>query len=305
MITLVRCRKNSPMNVLAIAWGICYSWSAPTIFAAGAELDAKGVAGNEHHGHGRYGTLGYGGYGLYPGYQGFGLKYHPGYGYGGCALGVGAFGGYPFYGGPGYPHDAPGLKPFCGIAPFPYFGGPGYSSYGHPNFFDEPGQLVVNEPVAQENADLGDSDARGKRVDYPDTGGYGIFTGMIPYPESLFAPYTAAAATGSSSTGEVAFNRAANAQFIATARDFGIDEESIVDTDGVRAIRISNVYPGTAPARARLQIGDVIRSVNGFRTEQQGNLAWIIANATPRTELKINVRKLSDGKVRSVTMQFP
>ena len=61
----------------------------------------------------------------------------------------------------------------------------------------------------------------------------------------------------------------------------GIDEEPVVDPDGVRGVRVSNVYPGTAAEKAGLQPGDVIHSINGYRTEHRGNLAWIIANASP------------------------
>jgi hypothetical protein len=96
------------------------------------------------------------GYGY--GYQGFGLGYHLGYGYGGHALGVGPYGGYPKYGGPGYPV----------ITPF--------------NTFRPAGPLVVNEPVVREGNDSPLN--------------YGCYTGVIPYPESLFAPYVDAAARG-------------------------------------------------------------------------------------------------------------
>ncbi len=46
-------------------------------------------------------------------------------------------------------------------------------------------------------------------------------------------------------------------------------------------MKIGKVYPGTAAERAGLRAGDVIRSVNGYLTEQRGNLAWVIANAMP------------------------
>jgi len=308
MISLVCFGRRLRVNVLAVAFGIWLIRCSPTALADDGDFKTHGHRdGTVHHGHGgsAFGTLGYASYGAYPGYQGFGLKYHLGDGYGGHALGVSAFGGYPYYGGPGYPHEAPGFKTFCGVPRFPYYGGPGYSYDGHPNFFDEPGQLVVNEPVVGENADTASGGARVDRVDHPETGDYGMFTGMIPYPESLFAPYTAAAAAGVPSGGDRSVNRQTNATFIATARDFGIDEEPIVDTDGARAIKVSNVYAGTPSAKAGFQTGDVIRSINGYRTEQEGNLAWIVANATPHTELKINVRKLSDGKVQSVTVSFP
>ncbi len=41
-------------------------------------------------------------------------------------------------------------------------------------------------------------------------------------------------------------------------------------------------------------------SVNGYLTEQRGNLAWIIANATPGNELKMVVRTVKDGKDHTV-----
>jgi hypothetical protein len=122
------------------------------------------------HGHGGLGlgTLGYGGHGLDSGFYGFGLSFHLGYGYGGLGLGVGAFGGYPYYGGPGYPSD--------------------WNAQ-----YVEPGQLlVVDRPVAMEAFDPA-------APDFPSD--YGRFTGAIPYPETLFAPYAKAAATSGSSSG--------------------------------------------------------------------------------------------------------
>ena len=64
-------------------------------------------------------------------------------------------------------------------------------------------------------------------------------------------------------------------------RVLGIDEEPVALPDGRKGMKITNVYPGTARRRAGLQAGDVLISVNGYLTEQRGNLAWIIANATP------------------------
>jgi hypothetical protein len=134
-------------------------------------------------------TLGYGPPGVYPGFQGFGLGYHLGYGYGGCALGVGADGGYPCYGGPGYPIGEPPLQRFGKIAPFPYYGGPGYPTPEQPNFYGSVGPLVADRPVVTTG------------VDYGAAGTYGNFTGTYPYPESTFASFTSAAATGTGSFG--------------------------------------------------------------------------------------------------------
>jgi hypothetical protein len=49
----------------------------------------------------------------------------------------------------------------------------------------------------------------------------------------------------------------------------------------------------------------VIHSINGYLTEQRGNLAWIIANAAPNNILKMNVRTARDGQEHTVTAQLP
>jgi len=114
-----------------------------------------------------YGTLGYGEFGLFSGFYGFGLSFHLGYGYGGHSLGVGADGGYPYYGGVGYP------------------------AFGIPYDASVIGRLALDQPVVSES----EPGALGY------SGDYGSYTGAIPYPETLFAPYASAAATGPSSTG--------------------------------------------------------------------------------------------------------
>ena len=253
----------------------------------------QAVQGSHKHPGPGYGTLGYGRPGLYPGFQGFGLGYHLGYGYGGDALGVGADGGYPFYGGPGYPHPWPRLRRIGGITPFPYDGGPGSPSPCHPNYFGGVGPLVADRPVVTIGSDRGDLD---------EASGYGPFTGTLPYPETSFAPF-AAAAGGSSSGGSSPYppttptNTAPATGEIpdlpAQGRSLGIDEEPVVDFDGVRGMKVSKVYPGTAAEKAGLQAGDVIHSINGYLTTRRGNLAWIIANAAPDNVLKMNVCTIS------------
>jgi hypothetical protein len=181
MISLVRGGRRFPSTALAWALGIRV-FIGLSAMSYGDESDGSAYKVHTHD-IGQHkpsgwcmGTLGYGPPGLYPGYYGFGLSFHRGYGYGGSALGVGAEGGYPYYGGPGYPHTWPCLNRFCGITPFPYYGGPelGYTNFG---------------PV--DNYGPG----------YPNDGGFGGFTGPAPYPESYFAPYTAAAATTGSASG--------------------------------------------------------------------------------------------------------
>ena len=57
---------------------------------------------------------------------------------------------------------------------------------------------------------------------------------------------------------------------------------------------------GTGAASAGLQVGDVLISVNGYLTEQRGNLAWIIAKVTPGSDVKMVVRTVKDGKDHTV-----
>jgi hypothetical protein len=253
-----------------------------------------------------YGTLSYGGPSVYPGCWGFGLKFHQGYGYGANSLGTGAEGGYPYYGGPGYPHPWPKLNRFCGLTPFPFYGGPGNSGPPCLNYFGEPGQLAINEDVAGEGDRSDPSAVGGYGYGFGSAGysDYGMFSGAIPYPESYFAPYTAAAAAMGSSAPLPAVP-AETAARIMTAREFGIDEEPIVEPDGVRGMNVAAVYPGTLAQQAGIRPGDIIRSINHYLTIRPGDLGWIIANATPTSELTLYVRKLADGKAHAVTVRLP
>ena len=88
-------------------------------------------------------------------------------------------------------------------------------------------------------------------------------------------------------------------------RILGIDEEPVVASDGKRSMKITNIYPGTAAEKAGLQPGDVLHSVNGYLTEQRGNLAWIIANAATNNELKLVVHTAKDGKDHTITAALP
>ena len=95
MNLMMKSNGRLPLNALALALGI-WVFSGPAAvadgdgFAGTGQVPKDGKRGLGRHGHRAtsYGTLGYGGPGLYPGFQGFGLGYHPGYGYGGDALGV-------------------------------------------------------------------------------------------------------------------------------------------------------------------------------------------------------------------------
>jgi hypothetical protein len=141
-------------------------------------------------GHGPYET-GYGSDGPHPGFLGFGLSYHLGYGYGGNGVGVGGRGGYPFYGGRGYPHGEPVLNRCKKISRLSYYGGSGNPHHGCSNYFEVVGPLVVNRDVIKVGEDN----------DLSHVSDFGPFTGVLPYPESLFAPYMREDAGSGSSPG--------------------------------------------------------------------------------------------------------
>jgi S1-C subfamily serine protease len=122
--------------------------------------------------------------------------------------------------------------------------------------------------------------------------GYGGFGGASPAGGFGYSSAYVAPAAGA---GMVAPQR----------RVLGIDEEPVVLPDGKKGMKVANVYPGTAAEQAGLQVGDVLRSVNGYLTEQRGNLAWIIANATPNNTLNLNVRTARDGQNHSITATLP
>ncbi|MDR3636761.1 MAG: PDZ domain-containing protein [Isosphaeraceae bacterium] len=302
MISLMKSGGRVPLNVLALALG-AWVLSGPAAVADGEQCVI------ESHGQkpvkrglldrcqqpSELGTRGYGPPGLFPGFQGFGLGYHLGYGYGGDALGPGADGGYPFYGGPGYPHCWPTLRRIGGITPFPYFGGPGYPTPSNPNYFGGVGPLVADTPVVT----IGD--------DQYDTG-YGGFTGAVPYPEEVLAPYTTRAGALGSAAGASLPNPSAppaNAESPVEGRSLGIDAEPFAAADGLRGMKVSKVYPGSVGEKAGLHTGDVIHSINGYVTEQPINLTWILAHAAADNVLKMSVRTASDGKVHTVTGKLP
>ncbi|MHB1562384.1 MAG: PDZ domain-containing protein [Isosphaeraceae bacterium] len=237
------------------------------------------------------GTLSYGPPGLHPGFYGFGLSYHPGYGYGGNGLGVGTCGGNPFYGGPGYP-----------------------SEYGYPKFacpyYEGIGQLYFDPPVVA--------------TDFENPGDFGPYTGASDYAYT-HPTYTAeAAATGSSIPGERRFpdtsatNSGPEATFTpgeggaaaanrvpAQDRHLGMDIEPAASADGRLGMKIVNVLPESTAARAGFNPGDLIFSANGYATDRRGDLGWIISNAAPDRKLRLSVRKAIENRDQTVTLDMP
>jgi hypothetical protein len=250
-----------------------------------------------------YGTLGYGPPGLFPGYQGFGLSYHPGYGYGGDARGVGGEGGYPFYGGPGYPHPAPELRRFGRLEPFAYYGGPGHPNPSYPNAFGGVGPLVVAPPVIQVGDLYGPGHSRG----------FGPYTGKLPYPDTLFAPYSVEdAAPGPSPTPRALVPPGVRLpggrprpETPARVGDLGIEGQPFIDPDGARGFKISTVRPGSAAEKASLRVGDVIYSINGYLIADREDLAWVLAQTASGGVLQVYLRSAADGKERTIPVALP
>jgi hypothetical protein len=137
---------------------------------------------------------------------------------------------------------------------------------------------------------------------YNNTLGYGY-----PYYSNYAAPGVGVAYTSAYvAPTESAANTVMPARVMpAQGRHLGIDEDPVVDSNSRRGMMVTNVYPGTPALRAGLRVGDVIYSINGYLTEQRGNLAWITANAAPNNQLNITLKRSSGGQERAITAQLP
>jgi hypothetical protein len=248
------------------------------------------------------GALGYAPPGAYPGFYGFGLGFHLGYGYGGKGLGVGTSGGYPCYAGPGYPHPWPELRRCGPIVPFPYYGGPGNPTPNAPNYYGATGPLVANRPVVT----VGD--------EFEPIGVFGFATGALPYTEAFLAPFTTKAASGGAYSGPNSTDGSApgrgaapdggSANVPSLYPALGIEAQPVVDANGTRGLRVSKVDSGAVGEKAGLHVGDVLQSINGYKTEQPGNIPWIIANAASDKVLTISLRSPRDTQDRTVRAQL-
>ena len=222
-------------------------------------------------GFGRMGGLGYGNRGFYGGYGGYGFfPFFGGYGLYGLGYGY----GYPYYGGYGLGYGGYGMGYGLGYGGY----GLGYGGYGY---------------------------------GYPYYGGYGYGYGYpyygygngygYPYYSNV---YSTPGAGVTYTSAYVAPGGSAANTVMPQGRYLGIDEEPVIEPNGKRGMKVANVYPGTPAQRAGLKVGDVLYSINGYLTEQRGNLAWIIANAAPNNQLKMTVKTAGDGQTHSVTAQL-
>jgi hypothetical protein len=163
-----------------------------------------------------------------------------------------------------------------GYYPYPGYGAgdrgyPGYNIYGNFGVYGYPGSGIEGG-TSNPGYDPGYGG-------YPSFGGFGITNRYPPRAYGLRAPFP--------------------------RRLLGIDEEPVALSDGSKGMKIGKVYPGTAAEKAGLKAGDVIRSINGYFTEQRGNLAWIIANKAPNNELKLTVRTANDSQDHQITATLP
>jgi hypothetical protein len=238
--------------------------------------------------------LGYGPPGDHPGFFGFGLSFHPGYGYGGNALGVGAVGGYPCYGGPGYPLHY------------------GYPKFAYP-YYEGIGQLLYDPPVVT--------------VEPMDAGDFGPYTGASYYAYTHPSYAAEAAATGSFVPG-AASPLATSASSVAPEatmsptpgnvpprpgmsatpvqeRYLGMDVEPATTIGGRRGLRVVNVLPESTAEKSGVQAGDLIVSINGQVTDQRAALGRIIGGGPSGSELKMTVVKASTGQEQAITIRVP
>jgi PDZ domain len=213
------------------------------------------------------------------------------YGYGGPAYGVpGAASGY--YGAPSS-NSSSGVVGYGGYGPAYGTFGPGYGTFGpgYPGYGLEYvhgcalGSYLRNHP-GEFSAHNWCSYVLGRECLYPYV--------ADPYTDPAAAlgfwpPYSAPVASP--------------APAVVRRSDLGIDEEPVVDAAGARGMKVARVYPGTAAAKAGIQAGDVLHSINGYLTQQRGNLAWIVAHAAPERVLEIRLRSVRDGQERTITAQ--
>lgn len=182
------------------------------------------------------------------------------------------------YGG-GHAHDGEGLWGEYGYGPHVANHRCHSCDLGHPYFTHGPGfGIPYSGPIG--NFSPG----------YPY---YGPYTGAPPFPDPL-----ARSAVAPGTSGEAA-------PVTDGGRTLGIDEEPVVDADGVRGLKVVKVRARSAAEQANLQPGDVIHSINGYLTTQRGNLAWITAHAAPDKVLRLSVRGSADGKARTITARIP
>ncbi len=283
MISLARMSGRLPLMAFALALAVS-GYSTPSAMALGGS-DGMGLWGEYGYGphlggyHGiAYGKPFYGGYGMVYGYpkhrkvNGCGVP-----GYGGTSPGC----GYPYHGSASVYTDGVHFNGNFGM----FTGAP------------TPPPMMSLENAAAEAAAESDKDrAKEKAKEKAEE-------------EEMDPSATDPGIDPGGEMGEPADDKSLRSPKSTSApknsREFGIDEEAIVEANGVRAMKVTRVYPGTVAETAGIRRGDVIYSINGFLTEQQGNLTWILANASPNNTLKLTVRSSRQPQGHIITALVP
>src|SRR5262249_16157664 len=132
---------------------------------------------------------------------------------------------------------------------------------------------------------------------------FGPFTGAVPYPDQVFAPFTTegAGAPAESPRDSVTPANAEIASAPARRRQLGIDATPAAG--GVRGVRGGRGYPGSAAGKAGLHVGDVLRSISGRPVERPDDLSRLLSGF--ENVLAVEVRSASDGRDRAVRVQLP
>jgi hypothetical protein len=130
--------------------------------------------------------------------------------------------------------------------------------------------------------------------------GYGSYPGYV-YGSGYTDPVSTHSSPGyiySSAYGTVPLQAAAQSSF--PLPSLGIDERKVSDATGSH-IQVVRIHAGSPAERAGLQAGDKIVSVNGFLTQDPGNLAWIINHHTSNGAVTLKVRQVANGQDATLT----
>jgi S1-C subfamily serine protease len=77
-------------------------------------------------------------------------------------------------------------------------------------------------------------------------------------------------------------------------------EVAVVGAGRSSGLQVTKTLSGGIAEKAGIRDGDVIRSINGYVTEQPGHIAWILANAAHGDVLQLTLRPVDKGTSRTV-----
>lgn len=89
------------------------------------------------------------------------------------------------------------------------------------------------------------------------------------------------------------------------AADLRFEQEPAPDASLAHVMKVTSVSPAGEAQKAGVGVGDLIHSINGYHTEQAGNLPWITSNSAPERMSKMIVRSPAEGTERTVSLPLP